>query len=63
MHFKNKANLRVHCRHHSGDKTAACPYCGVFFANNSKLIDHMLRKNQIGNFSHDEERSYYINIA
>ncbi|VIO97679.1 Zinc finger, C2H2 type family protein [Brugia malayi] len=48
MHFKNKANLRVHCRHHSGDKTAACPYCGVFFANNSKLIDHMLRKNQIG---------------
>ncbi|VDO37646.1 unnamed protein product, partial [Onchocerca flexuosa] len=48
MHFKNKASLRVHCRHHSGDKTAACPYCGVFFANNSKLIDHMLRKNQIG---------------
>lgn len=44
MSFKNKANLRIHIRHHSGDKATACPYCGVFFSNNSKLFDHILRR-------------------
>ncbi|VDK42053.1 unnamed protein product [Anisakis simplex] len=42
--FKNKANLRVHVRHHSGDKATACPFCGAFFASNSKLFHHLLRK-------------------
>ncbi|KHN73614.1 Histone H4 transcription factor [Toxocara canis] len=42
--FRNKANLRVHVRHHSGDKATACPFCGAFFASNSKLFYHLLRK-------------------
>ncbi|VDN38708.1 unnamed protein product [Gongylonema pulchrum] len=44
MRFKNKARLRVHLRHHSGDKITACPYCGVFLASNSKLTDHLYRR-------------------
>ncbi|MFH4979773.1 hypothetical protein AB6A40_006482 [Gnathostoma spinigerum] len=42
--FRNKSNLRAHVRHHSGDKVAACPFCGTFFVNNTKMFDHMLRK-------------------
>lgn len=42
--FRNKANLRVHVRHHSGDKATACPFCGAFLASNSKLFYHLLRK-------------------
>lgn len=42
--FKNKANLRVHVRHHTGDKAAACPFCGTFFSNNTKFFLHLLRK-------------------
>ncbi|VDN59193.1 unnamed protein product, partial [Dracunculus medinensis] len=45
MKFKNKNNLKIHVQHHSGDKAAACPFCGCFFANNSKLFYHMLRRN------------------
>ncbi|VDD90811.1 unnamed protein product [Enterobius vermicularis] len=44
MTFRNKSNLRTHVRHHSGDKSTACPFCGTFFSNNSKLFNHMVRK-------------------
>uniref|UniRef100_A0A0N5A926 Histone H4 transcription factor n=1 Tax=Syphacia muris TaxID=451379 RepID=A0A0N5A926_9BILA len=44
MTFRNKSNLRTHVKHHSGDKTTACPFCGAFFSNNSKLFNHMVRK-------------------
>lgn len=44
MTFRNKSNLRSHVRHHSGDKYTACPFCGTFFSNNSKLFSHMVRK-------------------
>ncbi|VDM98534.1 unnamed protein product [Thelazia callipaeda] len=63
MQFKNKTLLRIHCRHHSGAKVAACPYCGVFFANNSKLIDHMLRKNQIGAESGEQKIIYSCHLC
>lgn len=50
MKFKNKNNLKIHVQHHSGDKAAACPFCGCFFANNSKLFYHMLRRNLSSEF-------------
>jgi hypothetical protein len=44
----NKNNLRIHVRHHSGDKYCACPFCGSFFANNTKLFDHINRRQNGG---------------
>uniref|UniRef100_A0A915EJA4 C2H2-type domain-containing protein n=1 Tax=Ditylenchus dipsaci TaxID=166011 RepID=A0A915EJA4_9BILA len=46
MTMKSKTSLRVHVQHHSGDKMCACPFCGVFFANNTKLLDHVARRQE-----------------
>ena len=42
--FAHKFNLRVHLRVHSLDKVCACPFCGAMFTNNTKLSDHVLRR-------------------
>ncbi|KAE9548742.1 hypothetical protein FO519_008045 [Halicephalobus sp. NKZ332] len=42
--FAHKFNLRVHLRVHSLDKACACPFCGAMFTNNTKLSDHVLRR-------------------
>lgn len=47
--MRSKATLKTHVQHHSGDKMCACSFCGAFFANNTKLLDHVTRR-QEGNF-------------
>lgn len=46
MNFNDKSSLRCHIQHHSGDKMSACPFCGVFFVNNTKLLDHVSRRQE-----------------
>ncbi|KAH7697226.1 zinc finger protein, partial [Aphelenchoides avenae] len=41
-----KSLLKRHMARHSGNKACACPTCGQLFANNTKLLGHMLRKQE-----------------
>uniref|UniRef100_A0A914YAQ6 C2H2-type domain-containing protein n=1 Tax=Panagrolaimus superbus TaxID=310955 RepID=A0A914YAQ6_9BILA len=42
--FSQKAFLKVHLKSHSGNRVCACPYCGTFLANTTKLCDHVHRR-------------------
>ncbi|KAI1730689.1 histone H4 transcription factor [Ditylenchus destructor] len=44
--IRSKTTLKTHVQHHSGDKMCACPFCGAFFANNTKLLDHVTRRQE-----------------
>lgn len=50
--FAHKFNLRVHLRVHSLDKVCACPFCGAMFTNNTKLSDHVLRRQSSESYLH-----------
>uniref|UniRef100_A0A914QBA2 C2H2-type domain-containing protein n=1 Tax=Panagrolaimus davidi TaxID=227884 RepID=A0A914QBA2_9BILA len=43
--FSQKSFLKAHLKcHHAGDRVCACPYCGTFLANTTKLSDHVHRR-------------------
>ncbi|PAV71550.1 hypothetical protein WR25_15088 [Diploscapter pachys] len=41
----NKADLRRHVEHHSGEKSIACPFCSRFFGRIDNFLTH-LKRNQ-----------------
>ena len=41
---KDPWKIKEHCRTHTGERKIACPSCGMFFANKTKLADHLIRQ-------------------
>lgn len=45
--FSDRSQLSKHIQCHTGEKFIACPFCGSFFVNSTKFMDHLYRKNNM----------------